>query len=203
MLAVLAVGALLSFPAPSQAQIVGGGLGGGVGGVGLQGLTGGGLGAPPAGVGLHQQYMQLYGLPVNFTQSQVNNGGQQGIFPGGFGGGLGGRFYGVNYQRQRLAAQYMQYAAMARYQQQMMAAYGQNLYPNQPTPATNVPTGSFGMSQGSMSQQPYFNSTPTAANNQFRGFGLASSFNSPLPTATSDEVKKDEKNDQKDETKDK
>jgi hypothetical protein len=198
--AVFTLGAMLWLPAQVHAQ-----LGGGVGGVGLQGLSGAGqFGAPPAGVGLHQQYMQLYGLPVNFTQGATNNGGAQGIFPGygGYGGGLGGRFYGVNYQRQRMAAQYLQ---MLRFQQQQQMYYSQNAYnayPTQPTAGTSAaPSVGFGMSQGNTYQQPFFSTTPTSANTQFRGFGLASTIGTPLPALSTSQEKKDQE--QKDKEQDK
>jgi hypothetical protein len=170
-----------------------------VAGIGLNGMGGGGgqLGPPPAGVMLHQQYMQLYGLPVNFTQGQVSNGGGQAPLVGGFGGGYGGfgggRFFGVNYQRNMMAAQ--AYMAAARHQQYMQA-YGMN---NQFAPAPAAAQqpaasgGSFGMSQ-SRGPNPFSSSftSQDPSEPRFRGFGFAGQ--QQLNTLTSrEEAKKEEK----------
>jgi hypothetical protein len=173
-----------------------------VAGIGLTGLNGGGsqLGPPPAGVMLHQQYMQLYGLPVNFTQGQTSNGGGQAPIIGGYGGypGGGGRFYGVNYQRNMMAAQ--AYMAAMRHQQYMQA-YGLNGM-NAPAPAQqpSAAGGSFGMSQ-SRGPNPFAGtfSSQEPTETRFRGFGFAGqqSFSTLAPLTNRDEDKKEEKKESK------
>lgn len=135
------------------------------------------LGPPPAGVLLHQQYMQLYGLPTSFLNSGTNNGGRAGAFPG-YGGGYPGYgapgYYGVNYQRNLAAWQ---------------AYYRTSGYATNPTF-----TGSFGMSISSP-QQPSFSQSALTSNPSpsFSGFGLSNTAN-PFSTSTS---KKDENKDEK------
>lgn len=142
------------------------------------------LGPPPAGVLLHQQYMQLYGLPTSFLNNGINNGGRAGAFPGAYGGypGYGGipRYFGANYQRNLAAMQaYQSYAS------------AQNNY------------GSFGLSGGTY--QPTFGqsqvSSTATTTPQFSGFGLSNTANPFIPTTANpsnpystekkDDVKKD------------
>jgi hypothetical protein len=136
------------------------------------------LGPPPAGVLLHQQYMQLYGLPTSF-QGSINNGGRAGILPGAYGGypGYGGipRYFGANYQRNLAAMQAAQVYASA-----------QGNY------------GSFGLSGGTY--QPTFNQSPLNSTvhtaPQFSGFGLSNTANPFIPsTANPSNPYSNEKND--------
>lgn len=189
------VAALLFAPGSASAQVFAG--------LGINSTLGSQLAAPPAGVGLHQQYMQLYGLPTTFTQAgQVNNGGQAGIFPGGGYGGVP-RYFGVNYARRLAAAQ--------------AQAYYNNLYNNTgygkvgggyyqpPTPNYNSPSQSsqptsyqsFGMASAN---PPTFNQLAQLSNRPspgFGGFGLTSTANPFLPNQNKDEKKEEKKDDMK------
>ena len=185
-----AAGLLLAMPQSASAQFGGGGFGG-IGGQQQMGLTyNPQLGPPPAGVFLHQQYMQLYGLPVNFqagNQQMFNNNqaGGGGYPGGGFPGGYPG-FNGVNYQRQ-LAAMRMQAAYY-----NAAAAYNNYNNNNNQRPAS-FGTGSLSNYQPSFATQssPGLSNTSTG----FSGFGL----NTANPFVASDPAKKDET--KKDETK--
>jgi hypothetical protein len=202
VLAVVAA-ALLIIPATASAQVGIGVPGIGIGGLGL----GGGqqqLGPPPAGVLLHQQYMQLYGLPVNFTQGQITNGGGAAVGLGGYGGGFGGYpgYYGANYQRTMAAMNYLQaYRAATMYNPYYSGYYGMGnpyaapAYASPPAQSASsaAPTySSFGIA----SQQPNFGpSSLTTRNNStpsFGGFGLSNTANPFFP-----DLKKDEKEEDK------
>jgi hypothetical protein len=184
-------------PATASAQVVGGGFLPGVGiGFGTQQQ----LGPPPAGVMLHQQYMQLYGLPTSFLQGTVNNGGGAGVFPGygGFGGGYGGfpRYFGVNYQRNMAALQALQmYQQQAALQQAYAAGYGMNPYAAQ-APAANPYAGtSFG--SYSAGQQPQFaqSALTTRTTPTFGGFGLNNTANPFITNGLKKDDKKEDKRD--------
>ena len=181
--AVVAVGLLLAMPQSAAAQ--------GIGGLGFGGGQQGGLmynqqlGPPPAGVFLHQQYMQLYGLPVNFQQNQqqYNNNQAGGGGYGGYGGGYPG-YNGVNYWRQVAA---------------MQAAYYSNTYSNPAagyyangsgyvSPPRPAPVAAFGMGNNYSPSFATSSSPSMAGANGFSGFGLSTAY----PFATTDPAKPDE-----------
>jgi hypothetical protein len=142
---------------------------------------------------LHQQYMQLYGLPTSFLQSTVNNGGGAG-FPGAYGGGYGGfpGYYGVNYQRNLAALQaYQAYYAASAMQNAYYGRYGPAPAITSAAPSSSASNsyGSFGISGTSL--QPTFAQLTNRSNDapRFVGFGLTNTANPFL----SGDVKRDEK----------
>lgn len=190
---ILALAAVLLLPMAASAQIGFGVPGIGIGGIGGMGQQ---LGPPPAGVLLHQQYMQLYGLPTSFLQGQVNNGGGVGIL-GGYGYGYGGfpRYFGVNYQRNLAALQALQ-AYQAAAMHNYYGGYGlSNPYYTLSAPAASsasTPTySSFGIS----ANQPSFGqsslATRTIGTPTFGGFGLSNTANPFITDQKKDEKKED------------
>lgn len=192
---IVAAATALFVPASASAQVLGG--------VGIGFGTQQQLGPPPAGVLLHQQYMQLYGLPTSFLQGTVNNGGgAAAIPPYGYGGGYGfggaPRFYGANYQRNIAAMQAYQAAAMQNY-------YATGGYAMNPYAAPATAPGTYGsFATAGTPTQPTFGQSPTASRQttpSFGGFGLTSTANPFLTDLKKDDKKKDEKKDDKKEDK--